>query len=502
LFVLDKIRQYAKTDKIALINREERLSYAELDRLSDAFATYLLRSFGDDRTPVVIYGHKETLILPCMYGALKAGRGYVPVDTTVPLDRVQQIVEDVAPKAVVDFYDLGLQSDAEVISPSRLQDILDEYSSYDQVSRSYWISGETPAYILFTSGSTGKPKGVPITCANIENLYNELMPWMQTSSEGGVILNQISYSFDVSVVSVYMGVSRGMTLYTIDKQMLENLGDLFSYFEKSECCFWVSTPSFAEMCIPSAKFNETLLPKLEKFLFCGEILTHKLVDELFERFPKAKVINTYGPTEATVLVTAVEITEEMAKDSLQIPIGYPLPEVTFRIVDPQGNPVPSGEQGELLIISNNVGPGYYKRPDLTEKVFFTDASGKRGYHTGDSCFEKNGLYYYCGRLDNQIKVNGFRVEIEDIENNMVKCGNIARAAVLPVYEDEKIAYLAAFVLLQNPDGMTSLKRSLKIKEELKEYLPSYMIPRKITALDSFPLNTNGKVDKKELKKRL
>jgi D-alanine--poly(phosphoribitol) ligase subunit 1 len=256
------------------------------------------------------------------------------------------------------------------------------------------------------------------------------------------------------------------------------------------------------MCIPSGKFNETLLPKLEKFLFCGEILTHKLVDELNERFPKAKVINTYGPTEATVLVTAVEINGKMAKDELQIPIGYPLPEVTFRIVDQQGKPAPSGEQGELLIISGSVGPGYYKRPDLTEKVFFEDASGKRGYHTGDSCFEKDGLYYYCGRLDNQIKVNGFRVEIEDIENNLVKVENIARAAVLPVYEDEKVAYIAAFVLLQNPDGLASLKRSLKIKEELKEFLPSYMIPRKITALDSFPLNTNGKVDKKELKKRL
>ena len=502
MFVLEKIGQYAKTDRIALINRDEKLSYAELDRLSDAFASYLLDSFGDDRTPVVIYGHKETLILPCMYGALKAGRGYVPVDITVPVDRVMQIVEDVSPKAVVDFYGIGLQCGAEVLSGSELGRILDEYSSRGPVPRSFWITGETPAYILFTSGSTGKPKGVPITCANIENLYHELMPWMQTSSEGGVILNQISYSFDVSVVSVYMGVSRGMTLYTIDKHMLENLGELFDYFEKSECCFWVSTPSFAEMCVPSEKFNQNLLPKLEKFLFCGEILTHKLVDELFSRFPKAKVINTYGPTEATVLVTAVEITVEMANDSLQIPIGYPLPEVTFRIVDPQGNPVPPGEQGELLMISNSVGPGYYKRPDLTEKAFFRDASGKRGYHTGDSCFEKNGLYYYCGRLDNQIKVNGYRVEIEDIENNLAKCSNIARAAVLPVCEDEKVAYLAAFVLLQNPDGMTSLKRSLKIKEELKQYLPSYMIPRKIVALDSFPLNTNGKVDRKELMKRL
>jgi D-alanine--poly(phosphoribitol) ligase subunit 1 len=281
------------------------------------------------------------------------------------------------------------------------------------------------------------------------------------------------------------------------------MGELFNHLESSDCAIWVSTPSFAEICVPSARFNQSLLPKLEKFLFCGEILTHNLVDELFSRFPNTKVINTYGPTEATVLVTAVEVTKEMADDPLQIPIGYPLPEVTFRIVDVDGKSVPSGEQGELLIISDNVGPGYFKRPDLTEKAFFVDSeTGKRGYHTGDICFERDGLYYYCGRMDNQIKIHGHRVEIEDIENNLAKCDNIVRAAVLPVYENEKITHLTAFVLLQKPDGLTSLKRAMKIKEELRETLPSYMIPRKILALDSFPLNTNGKVDKKELQKSL
>jgi len=516
MFVLEKIREYANTDRLALINREETLTYRELDEFSDAFAAYLLERFGDDRSPVVIYGHKETMILPCLYGSLKAGRAYVPIDITVPGNRVRQIIEDVEPKVFVDFYDLGIETDAEVLSPDRLGKILRGQSADGSENtdarpnstgtfdiRKHWISGDSVAYILFTSGSTGKPKGVPITCANIENLYSQLLPWMEVSVDKGVILNQISYSFDVSVVSIYMGISKGMTLYTIDKAMLENMGELFEHLGRSDCCFWVSTPSFAEMCVPSAKFNEALMPGLEKFLFCGEILTHKLVDELFERFPKAKVINTYGPTEATVLVTAVEITDEMAKDELQIPIGYPLPEVTFRIVDAEGKPVASGEQGELLIISRNVGPGYFKRPDLTEKAFFVDEeTGKRGYRTGDSCFEKNGLYYYCGRLDNQIKISGYRVEIEDIENNLVKCSNIARAAVIPVYEGEKIAYLAAFVLLQKPDGLGSLKRAIKIKEELKEFLPSYMIPRKILAVDSFPLNTNGKVDKKQLRQML
>lgn len=499
MFVLDAIKKYAAEGRTALINRTESLSYAELDRRSDAFAAWLLESFGDDRTPVVIYGHKETNILPCMYGALKAGRAYVPVDITVPADRAVQICSDVQPKAAVDFRAIGLEAE-QVLSPDMLENIFAEYSGRT-VDTKYRASGNDFAYILFTSGSTGKPKGVPITVANIENLYHELDPWM--AAEGSVILNQISYSFDVSVCSVYLGVARGMTLYTVDKGMIENIGELFENLAASNVAIWVSTPSFAEMCIPSGKFERSLMPHIEKFLFCGEVLTHKLADELETRFPGAKVINTYGPTEATVLVTAVEITEELRRDELQIPIGYPLPEVTFRVVDDKGNELPSGEQGELLIISNNVGPGYFGRPDLTAKAFFVDEkTGKRGYHTGDSCFERDGLYYYCGRLDNQIKVNGFRVEIEDIENNLVKVENVSRAAVIPVYEDGKVQYLAAFVLLEHADGLTSLKRAIAIKKALGEFLPSYMIPRKITACDSFPLNTNGKVDKKELAKLL
>ena len=499
MFVLDAIKRYAAQGRTALICREETLSYAELDRRSDAFAAWLLETFGDDRTPVVRYGHKEVNLLPCIYGSLKAGRAYVPVDITVPADRAVQICADVRPKAAVDFRAVGLTADR-VLSPEGLEEVFRAYDGRP-VDPKYRAKGSDYAYILFTSGSTGKPKGVPIAVQNIENLYHELDPWM--AAEGSVILNQISYSFDVSVCSVYLGVARGMTLYTIDKPMIENLGELFEHLEKSQVAIWVSTPSFAELCVPSGKFDESLCPQLEKFLFCGEVLTHKLCDELAARFPRAKVINTYGPTEATVLVTAVEITEELRRDELQIPIGYPLPEVTFRIVDGEGRALPSGEQGELQIISNSVGPGYFGRPDLTQKAFFEDGvTGKRGYRTGDSCFEKNGLYYYCGRLDNQIKLNGFRVEIEDVENNLVKVPNIARAAVLPVYEEGKVQYLAAFVLLEHPDGLSSLKRSLAIKNGLGEFLPSYMIPRKITALESFPLNTNGKVDKKELAKLL
>ena len=158
-------------------------------------------------------------------------------------------------------------------------------------------------------------------------------------------------------------------------------------------------------------------------------------------------------------------------------------------------------EGELLLIGEAVSIGYLNRPELNAKAFFTAPDGRRGYHTGDLCRMRDGCIYYLGRLDGQVKLNGFRVELEDVENNLVKVPNIARAAVLPVMQDGKVTALTAFVLLEKPDGESSLARARRIKAALGELLPAYMIPRKILAVDAFPLNTNGKIDKKQLSAR-
>lgn len=502
MFVLERIKAYSKTDRIALVNRGERLTFARLDARSEAFAAYLLDQFGDDRTPVVICGDKETDFLPCIFGALKSGRAYVPVDGSVPRERAAEIASDVRPKLIIDFTGLKPDADARVLTGGALDSILSTPPE-TEVPRGCWISGDTPAYILFTSGSTGKPKGVPITAANLTNFYRGLLPYMG-SSDGGVILNQISYSFDVSGCSLYVGLSRGMTLFTIDRGMAEDVGTLFAHLQDAGLTIWVSTPSFAELCVHSEAFCEALLPSLHSFLFCGEVLTHGLCETLAERFPGARVLNTYGPTEATVLVTAVEITEELRRDSRSLPIGYPLEEVTLRLVDDQNREITrDGERGQLIILSDSVGPGYHRRADLTEERFFTDRrTGKRGYRTGDICCREKGRYYYCGRTDSQLKLNGFRIEVEDIENNLAKLPNIARAAVVPVWEDGRVRYLAAFLLLKESDGLTHLKRSIQLKQRAAAYLPAYMIPRKLIAVDAFPLNVNGKIDKKALGRRL
>lgn len=499
MFVLEALKAYAKTDRTAYINREEYLSFSRLDAASEAFAAWLLEQFGDDRTPIVIYGEKESGFLPCVYGALKSGRGYVPVDTVVPPGRAAEILAEVAPKVVINLSNRKIQTNALVLNAVTLEEIL--RSPKAEVSQSFWISGGVPAYILFTSGSTGKPKGVPITADNLKNFYQGLLPYLD---EGGVILNQISYSFDVSGCSIYAGLSRGMILFSVDRAMVENIGILFAWLQNANLTVWVSTPSVAEICVQSEAFCEKLLPRLRKFLFCGEVLTHKLCDQLAQRFPQAEIINTYGPTEATVLVTAVSVAEKHRLDERPIPIGVPLNGVRLRLADQLGGTIEKDEEpGELLILSDSVSPGYLARPELTkQRFFFDEKTGKRGYRTGDLCYRKNGLYYYCGRMDNQLKLNGFRIELEDVESNLAKLENISRAAVVPVWEGDRVLYLAAFLLLEHPDGISSLQRTIKIKKQAAEVLPAYMIPRKLYFVKKFPLNTNGKINKKALEKQL
>ena len=506
MFVLEKIREYAKDlDRKAVIYNDKIMTYSELERYSNAFASFLLKN-GKNKSPVVIFGHKEEEFLPCMYGALKAGRAYVPVDITFPADRLEMVLSDVNPEFFVTLREtsVSVAEGIEQVTRDKIDCIFEEFDG-TEIDSENWVKPEDNCYILFTSGSTGRPKGVPINRANIENLAKYLTKWCDIEADTDIITNQISFSFDVSVVSVYIGVSLGKTLYTIDKAMMETPANLYDGLSKSNLSFWVSTPSFAELCAMSSNFNSQMLPNLKRFLFCGETLTHKLVDLLKERFPNADIVNTYGPTEATVLVTASVITDEMARDSKPIPIGTPLEEVEFRIVDNNEKILPEGEIGELQIISDNVGHGYYGRPDLTQKVFFETVSRgkkKRGYRTGDACYQKDGQYYFCGRMDFQIKLNGFRIELEDIENNLVKVENVSRAVVIPVMKEEKVDYLAAFILSTNKVEGPKLKEITRIKSELAKFVPSYMVPRKIVVCDSFPTNTNGKVDRKVLASQL
>ena len=492
--ILKRLAQYGKPDRTAIVYGEGTLSYRDLNRWSDAFAAFLKARFPDTKAPVLLYGHKDLEIPACMFGSLKAGRGYVPVDVTYPPERVAQIAAEAKPCVTVDF--TGTLGEA-CVGLAQLREILRRDAA--PAPEADWLKEDETAYILFTSGSTGKPKGVQITAGNLAAFHEGVRPFFDGMADGGAFLNEISYSFDVSVCALYEALGRGMTLWTADKSTLENPKALFALLKRAKLTDWVSTPSLAELCVQSDAFCKALMPELRQFLFCGEVLTKKLAKELMERFPDVPIVNDYGHTETTVLVTGAYMTKEMVEADAPMPIGFAFSNCEAIIRDEAGSELPDGEAGELCLIGKTVSPGYLNRPDLNERAFFETGTGLRGYRSGDLCKKERGMIYYLGRLDNQIKLNGFRVELEDVENNLTKVPNVARAAVLPEEQDGKVVSLTAYIMLEKPDGEGSLQRARRIKRELGQLVPSYMVPRKIVAVDAFPLNTNGKIDKKQLR---
>ncbi|KZE73771.1 D-alanine--poly(phosphoribitol) ligase [Paenibacillus elgii] len=506
--ILDRIERKALQDPqhTAFIRGEERLAYGQLWNQSDALARWIVDTIGADNRPVLVYGHMEPEMLVCFLACVKAGHAYIPVDSSVPEARLASIVRGSQPPLVLAPGLLPpIETGSAVVAgrsdryPWRLEAIFAEYAGLhpDPECR---VEGGENFYIIYTSGSTGEPKGVQITLDCLESFVR----WTQEEfalRDGDVFLNQAPFSFDLSVMDLYPCLTGGGTLWALDREWVASPAVLFERLAKSGIAVWTSTPSFAEFCLMDKSFSQELLPDLHTFLFCGEILSRRCVQKLKERFPKADVYNTYGPTEATVAVTSLRTDEHMLAEYPALPVGYCKPDCRIRIMDEAGQPLPDGEKGEIWIVGPSVGPGYFQRPELSERCFLQVNDPELGlsqaYRTGDSGFLRSGLLFFGGRIDFQVKLHGYRIELGDIEHQLLRLPGIKNAVVLPHYREDKCDYLAAFLVPeQHPDDEFALAQS--IRKELASSLPDYMIPKKIVFKTSLPMNINGKADRKPL----
>jgi D-alanine--poly(phosphoribitol) ligase subunit 1 len=369
---------------------------------------------------------------------------------------------------------------------------------YDSSSR---VQDRDPFYILFTSGSTGEPKGVVITLQNL----NHYLSWMRGDHAfqigGEVFLNHAPFTFDLSVHDIYLGLTTGGTIFSLTKETATDLRKLFVALRESGATQWMSTPSFAQMCMIEKGFNHSMLPQMRRFFFCGETLAPETAAQMLERFAAAEILNTYGPTEATVAVTSVPVTRELLAQYNPLPIGRVMPGTEILIRGENGQPVAPGERGEIVIAGPNVSPGYLRRPDLTEKVFAPHGT-TRSYRTGDWGRDRGGLVFCEGRMDNQIKLHGHRIELGDMESNLRALEEVADAVVLPVKKEDRVESVAAFVVLSGPKQGSDFEQAAKLKTKLGEKVPPYMVPRKFIFLESFPMNSNGKADRKKLAETL
>lgn len=492
--------------------RDVVLTRGELARRSDALAAALVQAYPDNRDPVVVHGHKHPHLLVCFLACVKAGHPYIPVDSSLPPERVRAIVEAAAPVAVLAVDDLADVGSSTPLHPrpwleEAMADAPPGSPSGSALDPALAVGPDEPFYIIFTSGSTGTPKGVAIS----RRAVNRFTAWItdidatarpRSLTAPATIINQAPFSFDLSVMDLMISLATGATLWSLDKDHLARPRDLHASLTQSRATTWVSTPSFADLCLAAPEFGAELMPDLGLFLFCGETLPHATAAALRDRFPGAAVVNTYGPTESTVAVTQVSVNDEILDRHPVLPVGAAKPGTQLLIRTPDGQDAPTGEPGEIVIAGDTVALGYYHRPDLTERAFgWVDTpDGERlwSYRTGDKGFlDEEGYLHFRGRLDYQVKLHGYRLEIEDIEAHLRALPGIQHALVVPRYasDGQTVTSLHAVVQPEQlPEG-SRLKAVVALKAELAQRLPDYMIPKTVEFTARMPLTANGKADR-------
>ena len=476
-------------------------TYGDLKKDSDSLAAQIDRLGLLDKSPVVVFGGQEYEMLATFVALTKSGHAYIPIDSHSALERVAAIVEVAKPSLIIAINDFPLADvAAPIFSAEQVQTAFREGASYEL---SHPVQGDDNYYIIFTSGTTGKPKGVQISHSNLLSFTN----WMITDKEFATparpqMLAQPPYSFDLSVMYWAPTLALGGTLFALPSAVTQDFKQLFETILSLPIAIWTSTPSFADMALLSDDFNSQKLPQLTHFYFDGEELTVKTAQKLRDRFPQARIINAYGPTEATVALSAVAVTDEMLQNCKRLPIGYTKADSPTFVIDEEGQKVPNGQQGEIIVCGPAVSKGYLNNPEKTAEAFF-EFEGLPAYHTGDvGSMTDEGLLLYGGRMDFQIKFNGFRIELEDVSQNLNKSKYVESAVAVPRYnKDHKVQNLLAYVILK--DGVAEqFEREIDItkaiKEDLQDIMMSYMMPSKFLYRETLPLTPNGKIDIKGL----
>ena len=476
-------------------------TYGDLKADSDALAAKIDSLGLAPKSPVVVYGGQEYEMLATFVALTKAGHAYIPIDSHSALERVTAILEVAEPSLIIAIADFPLaDTDADILS---LEEVRAAYAEKTAYEMSHPVKGDDNYYIIFTSGTTGKPKGVQISHDNLLSFTN----WMITDKEFATpsrpqMLAQPPYSFDLSVMYWAPTLALGGTLYALPSSLTQDFKQLFEAILSLPVAIWTSTPSFADMAMLSEDFNSQKMPGITHFYFDGEELTVKTAQKLRERFPEARIINAYGPTEATVALSAVAITDEMLATLKRLPIGYTKADSPTFVIDENGQKLPNGQQGEIIVCGPAVSKGYLNNPEKTAEAFF-EFEGLPAYHTGDvGTMTDEGLLLYGGRMDFQIKFNGYRIELEDVSQNLNKSKYIEAAVAVPRYnKDHKVQNLLAYVILK--DGVAEqfdreIDITKAIKEDLQDIMMSYMMPSKFLYRESLPLTPNGKIDIKGL----
>jgi amino acid adenylation domain-containing protein len=490
--------QAARTpDAVALVFDGERITYAELEARANRLA-HLLRARGiGPESPVAVFMERSVEMVVALYGVLKAGAAYVPVDPEYPEERVAYMLEDSAAALALtqDRLASRLPSGIESVALDR-PGVLDDFPADRPASPENGT--DRLAYVIYTSGSTGRPKGAMNAHRGVVNR----ILWMQDAfglTGDDAVLQKTPFSFDVSVWEFFWPLAVGARLVIAPPGAHREPAALTELIEREGITTLHFVPSMLRAWIDGADAERCR--SLRKVMSSGEALPPDLVASFFERLPSVELHNLYGPTEAAVDVTYFACSGD--DDLATVPIGRPIANTRMYVLDPRGELCPVGVPGELFIAGVQVGRGYWRRPGLTAERFlpdpFSDSPGARMYRTGDRArwverthaltHSRTAVLEYLGRTDFQVKVRGFRIELGEVEAALKEHSSV-RDAVVVERGGRLVAYLTA------ADGRAP--DPAELGDALARRLPDYMVPSAFVALDELPLTGSGKVDRRAL----
>ncbi|MBJ7533433.1 amino acid adenylation domain-containing protein [Rhodomicrobium vannielii ATCC 17100] len=464
------------------------LTYSQLDRLSSKIARRCIDKGVKPGSLVGIYFRKSVNLFAAILGVLKAGAGYVPLDPKFPAERIVDICEDARVSLVLSEGTLGREIADSIDSVEWLLLDADEERAARRRIRAARLAPvpvrpTSAAYAIYTSGSTGRPKGVKITHKNAL-AFVKAMKASYGIEKSDRIYQGFSVAFDASVEEIWAAFSTGATLVIPTEDIGRSPSDAADFIEQEGVSYFSTVPSFLAM-IPRD------LPNVRLLVLGGEACPPDLVNRWAK--PGRRMLNTYGPTEATVVATLAECVTGQP-----VSIGTAIPGYAIHVLDERGNPVRPGEEGELYIGGAAVSPGYINRASQTAERFLPDRlSGTRGrlYRTSDLVrLGYDGELYFLGRIDGQIKLRGFRIELPEIEAVLLDHPQVAASSV-NVFDVNGSKELGAFIV---PNAEITSEIRVELADLLRRRVPEYMVPKYLDVIDALPLMTSGKVDRRQL----
>lgn len=493
--VLDYLEASAERfpDKEAYEDDSTVMTFKEIREVSRSIGTTLAEYLKLCREPVAVFMDKGVKSIAAFFGVVYSGNFYCPLDTGMPIERIQIILGVLKPKVIITSRK-HQELAGSFAGSGRIflwEDMVTQKWNEEQILKIRDSMTELdPLYVLFTSGSTGVPKGVLLNHRVVTN-YMEWLGEKFDIDENAVFGNQAPFYFDVSVHDIYGTIYFGAKMVVIPQSMFSFPVRLIEYLNEKKVSTFTWVPS-AMSIVANLQTFEVIMPKyLKQIMFAGEVFPRKQLDYWMKYLPDAVYANMYGPTE-TYVCTA-HIYRGTEPEDQPLPIGVPISNTQALVLDEDGKEVPKGETGELCIRGSCLALGYYNNPEKTSQSFVQNPLHSRYpdriYHTGDLVrYNEHGDLIYMSRKDFQIKHMGYRIELGEIETAGNTIEGIQDCACLYHHKRKKIVFFY--------DG-TELQKQ-EILDALAKCVPEYMMPGKVIYLKSMPHNANGKIDRLKL----